>query len=83
MKKILLLISTLVLVGCNDSYKEHHFPVLPAELVDCKFFQLDNTQGMTISVARCPNSTTATTYQSGKTRRTTVVIDGVTYEAKE
>jgi hypothetical protein len=35
------------------------------------------------TVARCPNSTTSTTYPAGKTQRTAVVIDGVTYEPKE
>lgn len=83
MKKMLLFITMLMLTGCESSYEEQTFPVLPTELVGCKFFQLENSDGIRISVARCPSSTTSTTYQSGKTHRTAVVIDGVTYEAKE
>jgi hypothetical protein len=58
--------------------------VLPPELADCKFFQLSgNSVTDKITVVRCPNSTTTTTYQVGKTKKSVVVIDGVEYVKRE
>ncbi len=71
-----------LLSACDPSAKQVAFPVLPNELKDCTFHYIsDGNYGIT--VARCPNSTTSTTYLSGKTARTTVVIDGVEYTKKE
>lgn len=78
-----LLASLVTLAGCEDKATEMHFPAMPSELKDCKFFRLSNNSGDGLTVARCPNSTTVTTYPSGKTHRSTVVVDGTTYEEKE
>lgn len=71
-----------VLSACTPSANEVSYPVLPDELKDCKFFRVDNG-GFPIRVVRCPNSTTSATFQSGKTTKTTVVIDGKEYVEKE
>ena len=60
--------------GCQPSVETANYP-LPAELQDCKLFKLSD--GIhSITVVRCPNSTTSTTYREGKSDRTSVVVDG-------
>lgn len=82
LKNSLLVAGTLLLIGCSPRATTINFPVIPPELADCKFFSLyEGELGANITVARCPNSTTSTTYNSGKKSKTTVVIDGVEYEA--
>lgn len=80
--KISLAAAAVVLAGCSPNYNSLSMPVLPDELKDCKFYIV--TDGIReLRVVRCPNSTTSTTYSSGKTSRTDVVIDGVTYRPVE
>lgn len=79
MRKTLLIGALLALAGCSNGYSEKSFPVRPDELKDCRIFGLTNDSGNSITVARCPNSVTTTTYKSGKSSRATVVIDGETY----
>lgn len=79
MKKVLMIAAIIGLSGCSNGYSEKNFPVVPDELKDCRFFALTNDSGAHITVARCPNSATTTTYKSGKTTKATVVIDGATY----
>jgi hypothetical protein len=83
MKKIALIAVLLVLTACDNGYKVANYPVRPPELADCGIYVLNNIDGGSITVARCPNSATSTTYKSGKTTRTTIVVDGVEYEAKQ
>ncbi len=84
MKKFAIIFALLSLSGCfKNSYSTVKFPETPPELSDCKFFNMSNDDGAFITVARCPNSTTSTTFTSGKSKRTVVIIDGVEYEAKE
>jgi hypothetical protein len=83
MKLIIAFLSLGCLTACRNSSAPVSFPTVAPELKDCKFFRLRNEIGDVIVVARCPNSTTSTTYPAGKTQRTAVVIDGVTYEPKE
>jgi hypothetical protein len=64
-----------LLSGCEDSYKEANFPARPPELQGCKIYYLENEVGREITVVRCPNSDTSTTYKQGRTAGTTVVID--------
>ena len=52
--------------------------VLPAHLRDCSITILHGKQLSSITVIRCPNSSTTTKVQ-GKHPKTTVVIDGDTY----
>lgn len=83
MKKLIVILGVLMLAGCYDRARIVNFPAMPPELADCKVYAINNTNGEHITVMRCPNSTTSTNYSSGKTTRSTVVIDGETYEKKE
>ena len=60
--------------GCQPSVETAKYP-LPAELQDCKLFKLSDGLN-SITVVRCPNSTTSTNYREGKSDRTSVVVDG-------
>ena len=74
--KIVLLCMLLVLAGCSPSASVRDFPILPDELKDCKFFRLKDAHGNpSITVARCPNSTT-TVINGDKHKTTAVVVDG-------
>ena len=64
-----------LLVGCDASYKEINYPILPEELRDCKFYSIDNGDGYYMKVVRCPHSDTSTSYREGKVDRTAVVIE--------
>jgi len=75
MRFILCTLGLAVLVaGCQPSVTTADFP-LPAELQDCKLFELSDGIN-SITVVRCPNSTTSTTYREGKSDHTSVVVDG-------
>lgn len=79
MKKLTIIAIALLLSACSDAAYEVKFPAAPPEFADCKFARLENSKGANVTVARCPNSTTSTTYKSGKTTKTTIVVDGVEY----
>ena len=78
MKTTILIIMAVALAACSPKYEEQHYPVLPDDLKDCKFYEISNG-GSTIKVVRCPNSQTSTTWtqSNGKSRttRSAVVID--------
>lgn len=80
MKRIVALVTVLLLAGCGPEAKVLTYPILPAELNDCVFFKLRADSEAPITVVRCPNSTTSTTMKT-KTPVTTIVVDGVEYEA--
>lgn len=73
MKYVVLI--ALLLAGCENGYEEREFPKKPPELEDCKFYRLSNDKGGEINVARCPLSSTTTTYNVGKTTHSSIVID--------
>jgi len=76
----LLAIFVVAMSGCAPSANAIHFPVMPAELADCKTYMLNAGDGSNlITVMRCPNSSTTTSYRSGKSTNSAVVIDGTTY----
>lgn len=81
MKYIMLMVGLMMLAGCEPDAKVKNYPVLPDELKDCKFFRLADENGSTITVARCPNSTT-TVRQGDKGGTTSVIIDGKEYIPK-
>ena len=85
MKLLMVVIGVVMLTGCEPSYEEktQNFTQLPVELKDCKFYYVSSNTGSNLNIVRCPNSTVSTTYKSGKTTLTTVVIDGKKYEATE
>ena len=69
----------LAVAGCSDKVEERKFPAMPKELADCRVFYVQNSDGYSMSVVRCPNSATTADVRSGKTTQTTVTIDGVEY----
>ena len=82
MKKIkclAMIVIACIATGCSDGYKPLNYTVIPPELNDCSFTRLTNSNGGSIDVVRCPNSSTSTSYAQGKTTRRVVTIDGVNY----
>ena len=83
MKRSVLLLSLLALSACTPNYESIDNNLkFPDELKDCKAFRLDTSNGNSIVVVRCPNSTTSSTYSAGKSTNTSVVIDGKEYKEK-
>lgn len=83
MKRLLIaLLAAMAVAGCSDSARTVNFPAMPADFADCKVVRVSNSNGAELTLARCPNSTT-TTRTTGKNPRTTIVVDGKTYEAME
>ncbi len=78
-QKIAVLLVAVLLVACNDSSRELKFSAMPDELSDCKVFYVQSRDSGSMTVVRCPNAATTTKVSTGKTNKTTVVIDGVNY----
>lgn len=78
MRVAIALMALVALMACSPGYEQKHYPILPAELQDCKFYSVSDG-GSAIKVVRCPNSQTSTTWtqQAGKTsyQRSSVVIE--------
>ena len=72
--KYILVILLVLLASCKPSATETPWPVMPAGLEDCKIYKLVNTNGNSITVARCPLSAT-TVKNSDKTPSTTITVD--------
>ncbi len=85
MKLLMVILCVIMVTGCEPSYEEkiQNFTILPAELKDCKFYGVRSNTGSSLNIVRCPNSTVSTTYKSGKTTLTAVVIDGKHYVSEE
>ena len=82
MKKLILLLC-VALSACDKKTTEiGDRYVLPKELSDCKVFRLSDDGVGEITAMRCPNSSTSVVSSDGKTKRKTIVVDGVTYEEK-
>lgn len=77
MRAVSIALSAVLLAACHPYAKEETYPVLPAELQDCKFYRVSDG-GSYITVARCPNSATAAK-TSGKNSKTSITIDGKEY----
>ena len=82
-RHICIVAGLLLISGCEPSARYASFPVKPPEFKDCTFAQLIGEDGISITVARCPNSTTSVTKMEGKVKKTTIVIDGDEYIKKE
>ena len=81
MKKLVLIVTLgVLLMGCEPSAKVVNYPKAVG-FEDCKFVYLSNGS-TSITVGRCPNSTT-TTKTNEKYPKTTVIIDGDEYVKKE
>ena len=74
MKKIIL-VSLLLLTGCEAKTTEKRNFILPGGMEDCKVYSMSNGRGIYITVVRCPNSSTSTSYSCGKTTCNASVID--------
>lgn len=74
--KNLILVLLLLLVGCERTTKDAttNF-ILPTGMEDCKVYSMSNGRGIYITVVRCPNSSTSTSYSCGKTTCNASVID--------
>jgi hypothetical protein len=83
LRNVGLVLVASILAGCTPGVETMTYEVLPDDLKDCKFYLLKNSSGDRMRVVRCPNSVTTTTYTSGKSTITTVVIDGVEYIQKK
>jgi hypothetical protein len=82
MNKLLAIVGMVFVMvslsGCAKSATENtsHYD-LPDGLKDCKIFYLGSDNSLTgITVVRCPNSSTTTTYKQGKTQRSVSVVEG-------
>lgn len=71
MKYILI---ALVLAGCTTSAQEVVPKAIPADLKDCKFYELYNN-GALWKIVRCPNSNTSVTYPVGKSTGSTATVE--------
>jgi hypothetical protein len=79
--KYVLILSLMLLAGCEPTAKEKVWPVVPAGLQDCKFYRLTDTEGNAINIARCPLSATTAKTQA-KNPVTTITVDGMEYVPK-
>lgn len=77
MKHTVLLLSIILLFGCEKSTQETTDNyILPEGLKHCKIYSLDNG-GSSITVLHCPNSSTTTTHSCGKscTANNTIIAE--------
>ncbi|SOK58886.1 Phage protein [Yersinia phage fHe-Yen9-03] len=75
MKKILtVLLISFILSGCDGKSENRTEKYdLPTELKDCQIYKLtSNSTSKTLYVVRCPNSSTQTTFNSGKNNSTSI-----------
>lgn len=74
MKKIIL-VSLLLLTGCEAKTTEKRNFILPGGMEDCKVYAMNDDRMTRVIVVRCPNSSTSTSYSCGKTTCNASVID--------
>lgn len=79
-KKMFMIMAAVLamgaLSGCEKETKDTtNNYVLPEGLQDCKIYNMRNTGGSNITVVRCPLSATSTTYSSGKTTASAMVVE--------
>lgn len=75
MKKIMLIVSVLLVAGCENSYESLSYPVLPEDLKDCKFYEVHSRGGSTLKIVRCPQSDVSVGYRQGKQDVTTMTVE--------
>lgn len=74
--KLLLISAMIALAGCTPSAKQVIPEVIPDGLSDCKFYVLKDSNGISLHVVRCPNSSTSVNWQAGKVKRQLTTVDG-------
>lgn len=75
MKKIMLIVSVLLVAGCENSYESLSYPVLPEDLKDCKFYEVHSRGGSTLKIVRCPQSDVSMRYIEGKRTITSMTVE--------
>lgn len=76
MRKILMLLTVLLLTACNPATDETTSDyILPKGMENCKIFRLGAGTGKTLYAVSCPHATTTTTYQKDKNSSDSVAID--------
>lgn len=64
MNKIVIFILTLILTACSKETKNiSERYQLPDELSDCRVYRMRAEGGNVITLVRCPNSSTTTSYR--------------------
>lgn len=85
--KLLLAVGAMASLSACDTQQAVKHTVDLAQvrgLEDCTYYVVDpGGTSPVMRVIRCPNSTTSTRYNQGKTAVNTVVIDGVEYQRKD
>ncbi len=73
-KYLTITVLLLSAVACTPTYiNEIGKYRLPPELQDCKIYYLSSSDGGSLTVVRCPNSTVTASYRKGKTTATVIV----------
>lgn len=76
MKKLLLLLGVLLLAACDVETREATSKyAMPEELQNCKMYHMQDSSGSVVVALVCPNSTTSTAVQRGKTKQYTVTYN--------
>lgn len=76
MKIVLAILAALALTACTpDSRDITRDYDLPKGLADCQAYWLKDTNASSITVFRCPNSTTTTSFTQGEAKAETVIQD--------
>ena len=70
MKNLVILLLSIVLLGCTPSTNQSYGFVLPDDLKDCKVYEMYDGY-KNVVVVRCPRSDVSTSHAEGKTRRYT------------
>lgn len=73
MKKLIITLGILLLVGCDANTRERTQDyILPPGMEHCQIFKLNGDGGsMTLYAVSCPNSSVSVTNQHGKNDSTT------------
>ena len=75
MKKLIMALVIVSLVGCEKSTEEISGTFnMPEELKDCKMYRLCSERRC-VTVVRCPLSSTTTTYNCGKTTCSSMTVE--------
>lgn len=67
--KYIILLLTVFICACTPNAQQKSYvsnSILPEGLKDCNFYEFVNSAGGVNKGYSCPNSTTTTTYTSGK-----------------
>lgn len=77
MNKLLISLILIGFLGGCDMYTEESTAnyILPDGLKDCKIYYMRNSYGNSVTVTRCPVSSSSTQYQSGKTAMSSTVVE--------